>query len=664
MTPMTPYPTIWTSGTRFAAWLLAAAMLCCVLMSGSQAEALEVRVRAQSSLDANIAAAGTTVHVSGSLRDELNLGLPQRRIEVAYRPQEDVEGAELSSETLHTDRRGRFETRRELAPGSWQITVSFEATEHVTQSRLERTVVLSPAPVHLRIQAPPRIIGTAENVPLRARASVGGVGLSARADVQVNGRSVGSIELDQFGRGSIDIADEIQPGNNEVTLGIAGSAHREPVEQTVEVRLSEHLDVEASFEQVVERLQRGLAVEGVARDGLGPVENLRVTVRLRREGQKAASADENGQSSEDGENGENGEGAEGEEPGQSDESDETDGRRDEAAALERHVTTDSQGRFHAFFSGESLEDGVWHAETVIVPEIGPELSVPTEPVDLNRRTSRWILNALGLLGLLGAVALILQRLWTVIAAQLERRRQKRQSRSRSEEAFAETERLVPRQLDEDQVVDTKPDRRRVSGLVWDVWKAQPLGEAELVLSTADGEPVRTQTSSAGGAGRRGGFVFDSLEPGEYLLEIDAVGFMPGQLSLRIPHEGTLSNVRLDLVAVPLKIRRLYQSLVETLEGEDLWGRLSPRQIEDTLVRSAEVAAPREDSIARREFVRGLRRRLEDAPEELTGEGLAAMMTDLVEETYFSGRVFDASIWRLSRDIAVRLRERFEEEDAS
>ncbi|MFP4598692.1 MAG: carboxypeptidase-like regulatory domain-containing protein, partial [Persicimonas sp.] len=452
-----------------------------------------------------------------------------------------------------------------------------------------------------------------------------------------------------FGRGTLDIVDEIEPGDNQVTVRIDGSEHREPVEESVEVRWSESLEVDASFEQVVDRLQRGLAVEGVARDALGPVGDLRVTVRLRREGQEAATADDEGDNSEESHH---------------DQTGQTSRRRDEAAAFERHVTTDPQGRFRAFFSGESLEDGVWHAETVIVPESGSEMSVSTEPVDLNRRTSRWILNALGLLGLLGAVALVLQRLWTVIAAQIERRRRKRQSRSRSEDAFAEAERLVPKQLDEAQAVDDKPDKHRVSGLVWDVWKTQPLGGAELVLSSTAGEPVRTQTSSAGGTRRRGGFVFDALEPGEYLLEIDAVGFMPGRLSLRIPHEGTLSNVRLDLVAVPLKIRRLYQSLVEMLEGEDLWGRLSPRQIEDTLVRSAEEAAPREDSIARREFVRGLRRRLEDAPDEITGEGLAAMMTDLVEETYFSGRVFDASIWHLSRDIAVRLRERFEEEDAS
>ncbi|MFP4600220.1 MAG: hypothetical protein ACLFVJ_18340, partial [Persicimonas sp.] len=149
-------------------------------------------MRAQSSLDANVAAAGTTAHISGSLRDELNLGLPQRRIQVAYIPQSDVEGAELSSETLHTDRRGRFKTRRELAPGSWQVAVSFEATEHVTESRVERTVTLSPAPVNLRVQAPPRIIGTVEGVPLRARASVGGVGLSARAEVHVDARPVGA----------------------------------------------------------------------------------------------------------------------------------------------------------------------------------------------------------------------------------------------------------------------------------------------------------------------------------------------------------------------------------------------------------------------------------------------------------------------------------------
>ncbi|QDG54349.1 hypothetical protein FIV42_27465 [Persicimonas caeni] len=595
-------------------------------------------MRAKSALDTSVTAAGTMVRVSGSLRDELDRGLPQREIVVFFSKERRHRRHPDASETLYTDRRGGFSTQRELEPGTWHVSVMFEETEHVTASRIVKSLEVEPAPVDLRTQIPRLVIGQVPSVPVRVRASVAGVGLQAKAEVLVNDVYAGETRLDQFGRGTVDVAGSLSPGLNEVRVRIPEGRHRDVVEEVGELRVSAEVDATASFQEVVERLQRGLAVEGRLTDERGPLPGVRVAVKIRREDQ--------GEPSEESEQAEQ----MSQLPGSS-------ARGDEQARYERFVTTDEQGRFRAFYSGDKLEDGIWHAQTAIVPELGAEIAVPTAPVELDRTTSRWILNALGLLGLIGGLALLLQRFWQVIETQLQRRRHERESEERAEMALKDTEALSPHSLGVDEKpVDTAPDNTRLSGMVWDIWKDRPVADAELVV-WRDGERVRTEHATGQASPRAGIFIIDGLTAGAYELEVRARGFMPGKLSFRLPHKGRLSNVRLDLVAVPLKIRRLYQSLVETLDGQDLWGRLSPREIEAALLEVTDEATQDTGSPARRAFLRSLEHKLAQAGDTLSGEELVSMMTSVVEETYFSGRTFDTSVWELARDIALQLRDR-------
>ena len=198
------------------------------------AQALEVRVRALSALNADVTAAGTTVRVSGTLRDELDIGLPQRKITIEYR---HAQGGEVeATETLYTDRRGSFRTHKELAPGGWHVSVRFEETEHVTESSVVQTIEIEPGVVDLRVQAPGLVVGQAE-VPVRMRASVDGVGLQSRARIYVGETLAGEVELDQFGRGKLDVSDALEPGVNPISVRIGPGQYRKPAQVGVRVRL-------------------------------------------------------------------------------------------------------------------------------------------------------------------------------------------------------------------------------------------------------------------------------------------------------------------------------------------------------------------------------------------------------------------------------------------
>ncbi len=122
----------------------------------------------------------------------------------------------------------------------------------------------------------------------------------------------------------------------------------------------------------------------------------------------------------------------------------------------------------------------------------------------------------------------------------------------------------------------------------------------------------------------------------------------------MPHDGRLSNFRLDLVAVPLKIRRLYRSVVEGAAGEDYWGRITPREIEATL--EEVLGGPGEDpGRERRDLHRAVIEALRSSEGDFRGDELLAVLTEIVEESYYSARLYDESAFRLARAIALRFR---------
>ena len=101
-------------------------------------------------------------------------------------------------------------------------------------------------------------------------------------------------------------------------------------------------------------------------------------------------------------------------------------------------------------------------------------------------------------------------------------------------------------------------------------------------------------------GKKGSFIlqhFGIMKRGEPRLILEVVPDsgtgeltgLSGTMEIVIPHAGELGYFRLGLVATPLKMRRYYQAWVQRLQGKDLWGKLTPRQIEHALLAALDAA---------------------------------------------------------------------------
>jgi|GEM_PF-2248761 len=629
-----------------------------LFLFSSSAESLEINIRAYSELQVSVSAAGTMVRVRGTLRDRQGNGLGQRAIAVNFRnldstpnraPLDTVPDA---SAQVFTERGGVFRVHRELMPGRWGVEVAFEETPNLSGDRFSTTVDLRELPVALSLHIPSFVVAPNSAIPVRVQATVEGVGLPEDAEVLLDDILVGAVELDQFGRGTIHLEAPIPGGLHEVRARLSNPRYSQTEPVRERLRVSENIDLQAEIQEVLERLRRGLIVRGRVRDQLGELEAVRVSVELFQKRSPSDLIRDANRLSKD--------------------------AQDPTSRPRLSVKTDANGEFVAFFPSTDLTDGLWSARVEVVPDAGAATSIEAETLRLDRKVSRWVLNVLAVLGLLGGVGLLIQRFWQVISTYLGERKRKRASRSRAERARDEVEYLEVTSLDpalpSEAVVELS--RTLLAGVVWDTWKQRPVSQAEmLIFKAGDDTPLRTHRIEAPAPGQParhpGAFRIDDLPKGRYELTLSAAGFTPSRLDFGLPHDGRLGNIRLSMIAIPLKIRRLYQSLGESLKGQDLWGTLSLQEIDEALqavlresAQDAILDPNLADSSASAAFVSALKRHLRrgDAlPEsasdsQLTGEQLMALMTAVVEETYFSGRIFDDAVWQLARRLAERIRE--------
>ncbi len=596
----------------------------------SDAAAFEIRVRAQSQLMVDVAAAGTSLQVRGQLRDDLQQSLQQREVAIYLTP---ASTSETISHRLFTDRRGQFGLTQELAPDFYHVTVEFLETEHLDASVSMHEIEIQAHPARLNLHAPAYVHGSVTSAPLAVHAFVQNTGLASVVWVRQGAQPAASLQLDRFGRGTLDVQPMLEPGLQTLEVLLPASAYREEVRQTIGIRRGDRLRIRAGASSVLERLERGIHVEGKVTDEFGDIENLSLRVIVR---PKESGPDETNKNFE----------------------------------ITRTIRSDADGAFQIFIPSTELADGQWFVHVEALPDAGPSWVEYVGTVEVDAAISQrilWWSAGIVVLAFLGFVG---QRIFMHLQARRRAREKIQAARSTLEQALRSHENIQVVALSEAEWEDAAFSSasssandltRVVAGLVWDAWQQKPVPGATLSFrlarnaaqraseesaeESADGAALyREITSDAGGR-----FLLDELPAGDYRLVVKARGFVRTELSFQIPHSGTLARFRLDLTAVPLKIRQVYQATMQTIHGEDLWGQRTPRQIKELVARTLALDATQAPDIHER-----LQASADDPAEVLR------TLTELVEESYFSGRQYDEELWNIARELALALLQYAEE----
>lgn len=590
--------------------LLTLTMLLAAVAVSNLASALEIRVTGHSQLEVSASAAGTIAQVAGALRDDLNRGLPQRDVLVQIDARRT--GETLVSRTVRTDSLGRFGVQEELPPGDYEVFVRFDKTEHLDAIAESMSITLAPAPVTMRAFAPALVFRREHPAWLSARATAAQTPYQGWAEVYVEGSNVGRLEFDASGRGTFDLTPHLVVGFNDVRLRTPASNYRDEATAEVTVRFADAVTFTADLDERVERLQRGVALTGTLHDEVGPLENVRIvgTVEaLELYDQQATTM----------------------------------------PTFSASSTTKKDGRYVVFLPGARVADGVWRGKAELVPPLGARLEVDAGTLTVDKRNYRAIASGFGWLAVLLGVLMVLGRGGVSIAAWWRDLRNKRAARAREVAALEEVETIVPVFLDDGNAPPSPNPRDDIGGLVWDVWQQQPIRHARVVIRRGD---TVLADGTSDGAGR---FAFIDLTEGPIRVEVTCHGFIRGHVDLMIPHDGRLSNFRVDLVAVPLKIRRLVGAVLEQALGEDAWGTLTPREIEARLDALWPNDGRDAESTSRDELRAQIAQRLGD--QNVDGIAWLQALTEIVEESYFSGRRYGEDAFLFARALVLAIRNR-------
>lgn len=609
--------------------------------------ATEIRVRGQGKLYADIQAAGTSAQVAGVLRDELGQPLPQRPVELKI----TQEGADLvvQDQLLMTDMQGRFGFQQVLPQGRYVVSINFAEDDHLNGAQASRIIELVQAPYRLEVQGPSLVVGRKRAAPLRLRATVSGVGVRAGVEVFVNEQRASLVELDHYGRGAFDVRDALVPGANQIRVVLPSQGPDTPGAQaSTSMRFSQAAQLTTELGLGHDRFERGLKLTGQVTDPLGPLPGGEVVIEFERLADKAPAQDTRKIIEAMGQ--------EDDEPPKPHASGEvllTLPKMPPSERFKTKVPVDERGRFVGFAPQQSLQDGMWRALVIYVPEVGEPVNHITDAKELDRSASRWILHILGLLTIVIGVGVLAQRQYLgKLATLLRRRRAKPQPLN-----FDQEEPLTLERLSEQEAGPSPAGSDGIAGIIWDAWRGAPIPGALILIQRAAAGDEQPQPLAQAYADERGQFRLEALPHGEHELVISAQGFARGRMMVQLPHHGQLAATRISLVAIPLKIRRFYQAWVQRWHGQDAWGTLSPRQIEAALWGAMrEATSTIEDPQVRELWHTRLSTFLADpAPlDSLNTERLMVLLTELVEESYFSGRVYEESLWRLLVELTRKL----------
>ena len=637
-TPCSPYLTRRALLTRTLFHLLLTfGVMLCIATPSHYANAYDIRVRGEGRLFVDVQSAGTALQVTGALRDELGDSLLQRAVEIEIFS--SFSGRSLVSAGVITDMQGRFQWQRSFEEGDYDVVVTFPSTDHLDGIEARATVELRSVPPRIDIRAPEVVIGSTHPASLMVRASAGGVGVAgAPVDISVGSREVLTLELDAYGRGVADLSGQLSPGINRVTARMQRTARRDEASDSTRLFYAPSAQLRATLEASVHRLERGLHLTGEVVSGTTPIPGGALLVRFERTGE-LEGVDEASSSR-------RGVGAE----------------QNKLRPVE--VGVDEEGTFEAFLPGVDIADGRWVATLVWRADVGDPVTLTTEEVMLDRTGSRWFLDLLSILAAIVGLAALFYRLTTLdmraILSSWRARRHKKSTPDEDDEGLDVPLHIESLSIPEEIASEPQEERFwRVAGIVWDVWRRVPLPAAVIEVGRREEAAQGVHHVEVDAEGH---FALPKLDAGAWILRAHAPGYVRSEVEFEIPHSGDLRYIRLGLTPVALRIRRYYQRWVARVHGEDVWGRLSPRQIEGAIRGALDTVAPSQGEGVLAGRRASLRQRMDDFFSDtahigsLSPDDLLLSVTHIIEEVYYSSRDYDEESWHLVVEMLRRIEE--------
>jgi hypothetical protein len=558
------------------------------------AHALELRVKGKANLEVSAVAAGTLAQVSGTLSDETGRAIGYRSVVVRIiGPQ----GRNITQE-VSTKETGQFIFQEELPPGEYRVVVERANDIHFEGDVRDVSMTLEPVAFELDAIAPEHVFGRESPVLVYANARAAGVPVTLGPQVYLNGVWLGQIDMDTSGRGSFNVNDYLKEGINTLELVLPPSNYRDEVRANAQIRFTEKAQISADMQVRISGLSRGMSISGKVESLGDPLANLRV------QGSFVPVLE---------------------------------GDDDLRESITESTRTDDEGNFEVFVPSLRLGNGVWEGRVRVIPNVGKTETVDVTPVLIEPSRARKVTGWFGVVAIVIGLLFIFQQGLLRLRERWKAWRNAQAKQKRDRQALEKEEVLVPVFLEEVTEAGARDD---LGGVVWDVWQNQPAKgcQVRLVRGERHSEPLEVDS--------RGRFRFVDVEPGEWEMEVRGRGFVTGKMRVKVPHQGRWAAMRVDMVAVPLKIRRLYQTTLEGVFGDDPWGQLSPDEIDKELRQLLEVVEPRE-----RESLEALARESENLSHILDA------LASLVEESYFSGKIYDEGVWLNARDLVVNLRRR-------
>ncbi|MBN1945911.1 MAG: Ig-like domain repeat protein [Bradymonadales bacterium] len=559
-----------------------------------QSSAAELTVFARTTLRIEVVSQGRRLYLRGDLRDNLFQGLADRPITVEVAPADgSLASVRRLEYPLHTDRNGQFLFRELLEEGSWVVSARYAGDRWHTPSSVEQMVRIQRVPLEIELVTP-RAAPVWADIPVQV--SVHSSGPRARwvIDLVINGVALGGpVVTDEEGRASLQVGTVNQEGVVGIEATFPGDDVYLPAAAQTRVQVYRSASIHLHTVQVYKgRDHRLLSVQGALQSDLGPIEGAELVLAI-------------------------------------------DGIEQEDAAI-----TGRDGGFRFARSIADLEPRGLHEVAVLFHPLGssdPELrEEATTEIEISAGPLAslvvWARVAAG--GLAAAAVLVFLALH--VAMRLRPRRSNRRSSGPPGHG-------APRKRVDLSIPPRRAGRQQVhvGGRVVDADTYLPIGPGEVVLERLDG--------GGGGKiaiGKEGSFEARDLEEGRYHATAQVTGYVATGFDLSIPHRGEFGQMEVYLASIRAWIRYLYQQMTEQLElggEEEVWGRLTPRQVERLICESYLTGLP---SAVEAEDVRRFRSRLREMLEqqgETAAEDRLRVLTLLVEEVYYSGRIYEEEL---------------------